>query len=197
MQNYDLYEDKELAELLRAGDKLAFKELYIRYWDLLLDIAYKRLDSIDNAEELVQDLFVDLFLKREKLNITSSLEGYLKTALKYKIFNTFRSQYIHNRYVDRILNEKGVIGLSPEHEMQNKELSQKLDRATQKMPDKCREVFLLSRMEQFSNKSIAEKLNISVSTVEKHISKAIKILKIDFKEYNFELIVALYCLFRH
>lgn len=187
--------DQELADLLRSGDQLAFRELYNRYWSILLDSAYKRLDSIEAAEEVVQELFVNIFVKRENLKITSSLEGYLKNALKYKIFDIFRSQSIHNSYIDSVLNQNNVVSLTPEHNLQTKELILKIDRATQKMPEKCREVFLLSRMEQLSNKSIAEKLNISVSTVEKHISKAMNIIAKDFKGYHLEASMALFWLF--
>ncbi|WP_091152360.1 RNA polymerase sigma-70 factor [Mucilaginibacter pineti] len=196
MAAYTTLTDQELADSLRSGDQLAFKELYNRYWTVLLDTAYKRLDSTEAAEEVVQDLFVSLFIKRESLKITYSLDGYLKNALKYKIFDIFRSQYIHNKYVDNVLNQNGVLSLTPEHEMQVKELALKIDRATQKMPEKCREVFLMSRMENLSNKSIASKLSISVSTVEKHISKAMHILEKDFKEYHLEIALVFFYLLR-
>jgi RNA polymerase sigma-70 factor (family 1) len=196
MTNYSKLTEQELADLLRSGDQLAFKELYNRYWDVLLDTAYKRLDSIEAAEELVQDLFVTLFIKREGLQIRSSLEGYLKNALKYKIFDVFRSQQVHDRYVDSVLNQAGVLSITPEHSLQIKELSQRIDRATQKMPDRCREVFMMSRMDNLSNKSIAAKLSISVSTVEKHISKAMRILETDFKEYHLEVTLVLFLLLR-
>lgn len=194
MADYSKLTDQELADFLKNGDEPAFKELYNRYWKILLDTAYKRLDSIEMAEEVVQDLFVDIYVKRKNLNITSSLEGYLKNALKYKIFDIFRSQQIHNKYADSILKQDVAFSLSPERELQIKELKLKIDAAIQKMPDKCREVFLMSRVENLSNKAIALKLNISVSTVEKHISKAMHLLEKDFKAYRLELTMVLFYL---
>jgi RNA polymerase sigma-70 factor (ECF subfamily) len=195
MTNYKPFSDDELIDLLKSGDSRAFRQLYDRYWKIMLDAAYKRLDSTDVAEEIVQEVFVNLFIKRESLQIKSSLEAYLKTALKYKIFDLFRAQGVHAKYVDSLLHETGVVSPSPDHVIQVKELAHRIDQATQKMPEKCREVFLMSRMENLSNKSIAEKLSISVSTVEKHISKAVRILETDFKEYHLEVtLVLLYLL---
>jgi len=176
--------DKELLDLIRVADSFAFKELYDRYWEVLLDMAYKRLGYVEIAEEVVQDIFVSLFLRREKLDIKSSLEGYLKNALKYKIFDVFRSMASHNRYVTNLLNQPQPYNVTPENSLEAKELSQEITSATDRLPFKCREVFLLSRIEQMSNKSIAEKLGISVSTVEKHIGKAMSIMKTGFRNYN-------------
>lgn len=178
------YSDPELLDLIQNGDSLAFKELYNRYWDMLLDMAYKRLGYIEIAEEVIQDIFVNLFLRKEKLEVRSSLEGYLKNALKYKIFDVFRSMAVHDRYVATMLHQPAPYCQTPETNLEAKELSEKINMITEKLPQKCREVFLLSRIEQLSNKSIAEKLDISVSTVEKHIGKAMDIMKTGFRNYN-------------
>lgn len=195
MTGYQNLDDQELAGLLKSGNQLAFKELYNRYWDSLLDTAYKRLDAIDAAEEIVQDLFVSLYLKGADLEIKSSLEGYLKNALKYKIFDVFRSRQVHSKYVGAAIHAGEDDYETPEYLLQIKELKKKIALTTQKMPDKCREVFLMSRVENLSNKAIAEKLNISVSTVEKHISKAMGILKTDFSEYHLGAVLLMLNLF--
>ncbi|MNK04876.1 putative RNA polymerase sigma factor FecI [compost metagenome] len=176
--------DQELMALLKQGDEYAFRDLYSRYWTVLLNAAYKRLDSIDLAEELVQDIFVSLYVKRESLIIKTTLEGYLKNALKYKIFDVFRAQEVLGKYVSDVRHTYSEQSVTPEHTLQMKELKAKLDRATDKMPEKCRKVFIMSRVENLSNKSIADQLGISVSTVEKHISKAMQILKVEFKAYH-------------
>ena len=189
MISYIKYTDEELTDLLRTGDELAYQELYNRYWDVLLDTAFKRKSSIELAEEIVQDIFVNLFIRRESLTIKSSFEGYLKNALKYKVFDVFRSQTTHDKYINEVLKNVNNRSITPEEALQVKELKEKIDRATQKMPEKCREVFILSRVENLSNKLIAERMGISVSTVEKHISKAMNIIKADFREYHLEVIL--------
>lgn len=189
MTPYIKYTDTQLTDLLRTGDELAYRELYNRYWDILLDTAFKRVSSIELAEEIVQDIFVNLFVRRESLNITSSFEGYLKNALKYKVFDLFRSQSTHEKYINEVLKSVNNKSITPEEALQVKELKEKIDRTTQKMPEKCREVFILSRVEHLPNKLIAEKMGISVSTVEKHISKAMRIIKADFREYHLEVVL--------
>lgn len=176
--------DAELLNLIRLGNSAAFKELYDKYWEELLDMAYKRLGSIEIAEEVIQDIFVSLFMRREKLDITSSLEGYLKNALKYKIFDVFRSMATHNKYISAVLHQPLPYYPTPESSLEAKELSHEIAMVTDSLPFKCREVFLLSRIEQMSNKSIAQKLGISVSTVEKHIGKALSIMKTGFGKFN-------------
>lgn len=176
--------DTELLALIRIADRSAFEELYNRYWDVLLDTAYRRLGYIELAEEIVQDIFVSLFVRRAHIEIKSSLEGYLKNALKYKIFDVFRSMDVHSKYVNAVLRQEAPCYLTPENDLEAKELSQKIEAVTCKLPEKCREVFLLSRIENMSNKSIAEKLGISISTVEKHIGKAMTIMRRDFSNYN-------------
>lgn len=189
MTPYIKYTDTQLTDLLRTGDELAYRELYNRYWDILLDTAFKRVSSIELAEEIVQDIFVNLFVRRESLNITSSFEGYLKNALKYKVFDLFRFQSTHEKYINEVLKSVNNNSITPEEALQVKELKEKIDRTTQKMPEKCREVFILSRVEHLPNKLIAEKMGISVSTVEKHISKAMSIIKADFRKYHLEVVL--------
>jgi len=176
-------------DLFSSKDEAAFKELYNRYWDTLLDAAFKRLGSIEQSEEIVQDIFISLYLRQETLHIKTSVVGYLKNALKFKILDVIRHQITHEKFVVHALQVPRDYALTPDEILQIKELQQKIDRVTQEMPEKCREVFLLSRAENLSNKRIAELLGISVSTVEKHISKAVNILKDNFRGYNMELIL--------
>ena len=192
MAQYNVLTEKELTLLLGTGDHLAFQELYRRCWETLLNTAFKTLDSIEEAEEIVQDLFITLYVNRNSLQINTTLEGYLKTALKRKVLNLYRSKHVHEKYLKSILTENRLEFYTPYHALQAKELSKRVEVSTQKMPEKCREVFILSRIENLSNKTIAEKLSISISTVEKHIGKAIRILKADFREYNLGLTLFLF-----
>lgn len=186
---YNTLSDMELAGLLKQGSREAFRALYNRYWEPLLNAAYKRMDSLEAAEDLVQDLFVSLYTKRDALVISTTVEGYLKTALKNKVLNAYRSQQLHQRYADHVLAHPGQPQDNPQQVLQVKELALKVAEATNRLPEKPRQVFLLSRIERFSNKEIAEKLGISVSTVEKHIAKALKLLKTDLKGYHFSVIL--------
>ncbi|TYR37547.1 RNA polymerase sigma-70 factor [Sphingobacterium phlebotomi] len=191
------HSEQELIELLRMGDEKAFKELYRCYWDILLDGAFKRLGSIEQAEEIVQDIFVSLYVRRGDLHIATSIEAYLKNALKFKVFDVFRRQITREKYIDNALKNLHHDTITPEEALQIKELKEKIDNVTKEIPEKCREVFLLSRVENLPHKKIAELLGISVSTVEKHISKATRILRTNFKEYHLEVVVLLAYLYQH
>lgn len=195
MRIYRQLSDAELADLLRTGDKAAFTEIYERYWDVLLDAAFQRLKSAEAAKEVVQVIFVDLYCRREQVQLKSTLEAYLKTALKYKVFNLYRSEQVRSNYVNDTAADKDIDPLTPQHILEAKELNDKIRMVSEKMPDKCREVFLLSRFEHLSHQEIATRLNISVSTVKKHMTKALSILKTDFGEHKYEMVLIFIYLF--
>jgi len=195
MEAYTNLTDQELLALLKQGNHAAFNRIYKRYSKMLLDAAYKRLGSVEEAEEIIQDLFIDLYIRKETIEITSNLEAFFRTALKYRVFNVYRSKITRERYAALVQNENNIELSDPLKQLEAKELARKIQQATLKLPKKCREVFLLSKVEHLSNKSIAEKLGISVSTVEQHITKAIKLLKTDFDHYDQGLVLLLLILY--
>lgn len=179
--------DEELLAKIKQDDRTAFSELFRRYWTPLLDTAFRRLGSEQQAEELVQDIFVSLYLKRNELEITVSLKAYLHTALKYRVLNEVRGAVVRNNYKIAALTDTPVYE-DVSSKLEAKELEQEISRKLELLPEKCREVFILSRENNLPYKRIAEQLGISVSTVEKHIVKALKILRSNLKEYQLELI---------
>jgi RNA polymerase sigma-70 factor (family 1) len=187
MQIYRSYSESELTDLLKSGDRAAFAEIYNRYWQVLIDAAYQRLKSVEAAEEVVQDVFVSFFLRRKEINLNSTLEAYLKTALKYKVYNVYRSQQVHYNHLGSIISENHIDPVMPDAVLEAKELKARIRAVADKMPDKCREVFLLSRFEHLSHKDIADRMGISVSTVKKHITKAMNIMRTEFKGHQIDL----------
>jgi RNA polymerase sigma-70 factor (family 1) len=178
---YASYSDEELFELVKANDSAAFETLYKRYWPVLVNAAYKRLDSIQKAEDIVQTIFIDVYQRRGEIELNFSLKTYLNQALKFKVLNEYRSEAMQEKYRSSIFfyeSSKNVLA----EELEAKELCSKLYRILDQLPEKCRQVFLLSRKENKSNTDISRYLNISVSTVEKHISKALKSFKGQLRE---------------
>jgi RNA polymerase sigma-70 factor (family 1) len=163
--------------MLKHDVEAGFAEVYRRYWKMLINTAYKRLNTIEEAEELVQELLISLFDRRNVIQIHGSLEAYLKNALKYKILNLYRSKYTREQYAALILKANNCENVNPEQHLLAKETMQGINSALQKLPEKCKEVFVLSKIELLSNKAIALQLSISVSTVEKHISKGRRLMK--------------------
>lgn len=186
-----------LLDLIQQNDdRSAFAELYDRYWKTLIDMAGKRSLSIEAAEEIVQDVFVDFFIRRKDIQVVSP-EAYLRTAVKYQIYKTYRSQQVHEGYVTNVVAIGQLPPLTPDTVMETKQLREEIYRATERMPVPCREVFLLSRVEQLSNQDIANKLDISLAMVRKHITKAMNIMRSEFKDYQINLpAVILFIFFR-
>ncbi|MFN0293354.1 RNA polymerase sigma factor [Pedobacter helvus] len=180
-----------LSRICNDDDRKAFAVLYDRYWEMLIHTCYKRLKCLATSEEIVQEIFVDLFVRRNELQLNSSLEAYLKTAVKYKIYNHYRSQQVHQSYLDRELNVQKILVPAPDEVFQKKELNALIMAATAQMPEKCKQVFLLSRYQHLSHKDISDQLGISVSTVKKHITKATNILKANFKHHSPDLLIIL------
>lgn len=191
MEKYQELNEDELIDRLKAGDEVAFTEIYNRYWKVLLNHAQQRLNSRQTAEELLQDIFVSLYLRKSELELRSSLDSYLKTALKYRIFNLYRAGEVRESHQDNIQQETYQAPFTPDQLLEETELRDRIYRAAQKMPEKCRQVFLLSRFEQLSQQEIADRLDISVSTVKKHITKALRILQDDFKDYDLQVVTAI------
>lgn len=180
---YENMTDTDLFALVRQEDVKAFEELYRRYWAFLVDSAYKRLQNRERAEDLVQDLFISLYQKRGTIEFTVSLPAYLGTALKYKVLNEFRSEHTRNTY-QKTLFSKDFCKNDLVDQIEAKDLHKKVDKILASLPRKCRAVFLLSRKGCRSNKDISRSMQISVSTVEKHIGKALKVLRTSLPEYQ-------------
>ena len=195
MVEYKSLNDHELTELLRNGDHLAFNEIYKRYWRSSINAAFQRLKSKEDAEEVVQDVFVNLYIRRSQIQPKSSLEAYLNIAIKYRIIDAFRSQKLKESHLESVITHQQILPLQPDQEFEYKELREKIRKAADQLPDKCREVFLMSRFEQLSNQEISERTGIAVSTVKKHMHKALNILRKDFEDQQLDVLAVCLLIF--
>lgn len=184
--------DDILLNLIREKDDyVAFSELYRRYWNPLMTAAGRRIAYMEIAEELVQDVFLNFFLRRKEISVDISVEAYLKAALRHQVFKVYRAHKMHDRYVNTMMAHPNLDAtVMPDALMEARQLREQVYLIADKMPQKCREVFLLSRFEQLSHKDIADRLDISVHTVKKHINKAIAILREEFKGQQIDLLAA-------
>ena len=180
---YEKMTDEELFHLIQQEDSQAFAALYARYWSFLMDVAYRRFQSREKAEDLIQEIFMSLYLKRHQVVFTVSLQAYLSQALKYKILNEFRAEQTRNRH-KRNLFFSPICKNDFAEELEVKDTQNKLFKTIASLPEKCKKVFYLSRYENRSNKDISDCLSISVSTVEKHIGKALRIIRKDLKTFE-------------
>ncbi|MDF0715316.1 RNA polymerase sigma-70 factor [Muricauda sp. 334s03] len=169
--------DKLSLLLLKQDDKHAFNKIFNTYWQPLYRSAFTILKDKKICEEIVQDIFVGIWKNRKNLEIKVSLERYLFSCVRYQVFNQFRKNRKNLRSVLFENLEQRCTYENPESEVLYKELVQKVDAIVEKLPEKCRVVYKMSREEQLSHKEISSRLNISPKTVEDHITKALFVLR--------------------
>ncbi|WP_374951078.1 RNA polymerase sigma-70 factor [Mucilaginibacter sp.] len=181
--NFTPLNDDELIGLLQQDKLGAFREIYTRYWKPLFAEAYKRLKNKEMAEEIVQELFTALWHKRASLTIRSTLSGYLFTSVANLVIDQFRKNMVRERYKESFKLVYSETDNSTENALLVKELEQTIEQEVNTLPDKCRSVFELSRVEHKTNKEIAYELGISEKTVEHHITKALKHIRLGLGHY--------------
>ncbi|WP_298367448.1 RNA polymerase sigma-70 factor [uncultured Lutibacter sp.] len=170
-------DDDILLERLKAGDNQALTEIYNTYWKSLFLSSYSLLKNKEVCEDIIQDVFVDIWKKRETIKITISLKAYLYACTRYKVYDYFRKNK-KGVNVDLIENlNTRIYQATPATKLMHKELVEHINSVVDSLPKKCREIYILSREEQLSHKEIAQKLNISTKTIESHITRALKTLR--------------------
>lgn len=184
--------EKNLILNLRNGSYKAFEQLYEMYSSRIFYFSVKYTHSQQDAEGVVQDVFIKLWENREIIDPDKSFSSYLFTISKNIIFNQSRKKLNEIAYRDYLRAFLEETSDDDEHEIYIKDLRNKLEKSIQQLPEKRRQIYLLSREDGLSYKEIAEKLQISTKTVEAQISLALKALRNVFnKEILFPLIFML------
>ncbi len=176
--------DKALVEEFIKGNEKAFETLFKKYYQMLRKVAQYMLDDLEQAEELVQDAFVNIWEKRSNVNPDASFKNYLITAVRNRCLNHIKAKKkTHSIDDDEIWQEQLVADSRTEAAVNFKEMHRAIEQAIDKLPEQCRIIFQLSRHEGMSYKEIAEALDIAPKTVENQIGRALKVLKVELKEY--------------
>ncbi|HWV64304.1 RNA polymerase sigma-70 factor [Chitinophaga sp.] len=178
MNVYQQLTDQELADLLRSGDQQAYIEIYDRYIFVLLNHTYSKTRDREEAKDIVHEVFARLWANREELEITSSLAGFLYTSARNIVLNQITRKKVEAKYFNSILNFLEQPQAITDHKVRENQLIAIIEKEIAALPPKMREVFELSRKQHLSHREIAEKLAISEQTVSKHVTNALKILRI-------------------
>jgi RNA polymerase sigma-70 factor (family 1) len=178
MVDYKALSDPELTDLLRSRDHYAFTEIYKRYFGVLYLHALKMLNNEDEVEDILHELFTNLWSKSSELSFTPTLAAYLYRSVKNRVIDAFRSTHTRQTYLESLQSYVNAGTKETEETVYVNELASRIERAVARLPEKMREVFELSRGQQLSHKEIAETLGISDKTVKKHISNAIRELRL-------------------
>ncbi len=155
-------------------DRVSFERIYRQYWSSLYIYAFKVLREKELCEDILQEVFIDLWRRRQDVQI-SNLRSYLCQSVKYQIFNHFRE----SKYKKQLLTEfdRAHTEYSIEQSFETQELEAHIENAIAQLPKRRRIVFDMSRNEGLSNKEISEKLDISLQTVKNQISESLKSIR--------------------
>lgn len=173
--------DNDLFSQIKSGDQTAFRQLFDRYYQVLLAIAINLLKDAGTAKDMVQEVFLKIWRKRASLEVPRSTEAYLKRS-------------VINRSLDYLKTRKSTLDISEQHRLASKgpvaqelleatDLQAIIDQALADLPEACRTIFIMKRMEGRRVKEIAQLLDISPKTVENQITKALKFLQARVRPY--------------
>lgn len=172
-----LSEDAPWVARLRAGETAAFDFLFRKYSSKLYYFVLRYLRQADDAESMVQDVFLRIWQGREALAPEQSFNSYLFAAAKNAVFNLHRKKLNEQAYTDYLLHFLNERDDSTEHQLQVRELESLLQQAIDELPPRRREIFVLSRQQHLSNAEIANMLHLSVKTVENQMTAALHELR--------------------
>ena len=170
-------EDKELVELLIGSSRLAFSELYARYKLRLMRFCIQFLKDETGSEDIVHDIFLQLWETRNFLNAELSFSGYVHTLARNRILNMFRQFDVHSRFAKYILMNGKESTNQTEDSIIDNDYARLLNELIESLSPRQKEIFRLSRVQGLTYKEIAELLQISVDTVQEHASLALKKIK--------------------
>ncbi len=174
----------EDIEALTTGNVAAFERLYRKLEPKLFAFAMKLVRNREDAEEIVQEVFLKVWERRSSLDPAQNLDGYLFTTAKNLVYNKARHRVYEFAFGQYLADYGAISENSTQTTLEHKELVQLFEEACASMPPVRRQVFVMSRTEGLSNTEIASALNTSNSNIENHINKALKMLREKFKSYD-------------
>jgi RNA polymerase sigma-70 factor (ECF subfamily) len=178
----DLLENETLL-FVRDGNQHAFEMIFNTFYQPLCRYAYSFLNDKEEAEEVVQSTFIQIWEKRSSLEIQTSLKSYLYRMVHNTCLNVIKHEKVKQLHVKHEMIHGETLGESVHETVTSEELESKIGEAMMELPEQCRIVFQLSRFEGLRYAEIADQLQISVKTVENQVGKALKIMRANLKEY--------------
>jgi RNA polymerase sigma-70 factor (ECF subfamily) len=177
-----LKEEVDIADL-KSGNTQVFEALFKRWYEPLCQYAHSLLHDLEEAEDVAQQTFCKLWEQHEKLEFHTSVKSYLYKMVHNACLNKIKQWQIQSEHKETIAINSITAANCVEQTLAHKELSKRIELAIAALPERCRQVFLLSRMQHLSYIKIAETLEISPNTVETQIVKALKVLRDKLKDY--------------
>ncbi len=176
----DTFSDEELFELVKEGSRDAYEEIYHRFKGVLYAHAYKMLSDREEVRDLIQEVFVALWSKKDSLFI-KNISAYLYSSVRNRVIDRMSRQKSKNKYLDSMAFYVEHYSYQvPDRILYEKELRALIEAEVEALPERMRLIFQMSRKEHLSHKEISEKLGLSETTVRKQVNNALKILRSKF-----------------
>lgn len=180
---YKGLEDYQLISGLKLGSTAAFEEIYSKYWFKIYRIAFNQTGNREEAEELVQEVFLSIWNRREISSI-QNLDLYLVISIKNKIYDFIRSKISFRKYQEYVILKEIDFHFNTEEIVNYNDLKDAVEKVLAQLPEKSNHIFKKSRFENMNTKEIASQMNLSEKAVEYHITKSLKFLKENLKDYS-------------
>ena len=184
-------QDETTTSRLLERDEAAFEQVFKTHFKSLHAYAYTMLKDDDEAEEVVQQVFFKLWERMENLHIATSLAAYLYRAVHNESLNFLKHRKVRSEHQLHVAYSMKNAMDNPSKNITNKELAERLNAAMNELPEQCRTIFQMSRFEDLKYREIADRLDISVKTVENQMGKALKILRSKLVDFLTLLIILL------
>lgn len=182
------HSDEELLKLIRASDKAAYEEIFHRYWYRLYRMVFKSTGEHEEAEEIVQELFLKLWKRREELKVVN-LSHYLLGSVRKQLIDNIRSKIVHQKYWDHYRAFIPTSANETDSAVAFDELNAEIQQAIKQLPEKSQQVFRLNRLEGRSISEIAQFLKLSERAIEYHLTQSLKQLRAHLKDYIISLLL--------
>ncbi|MFD2872009.1 RNA polymerase sigma-70 factor [Mucilaginibacter ximonensis] len=167
--------DQELLSLIAGDGQAAFEELYLRYDALLYSYAYRKLKNKQEAQDVVQEVFIKLWHQRHDFELKTTLQGYLYKSVLNRVLDVFKHRDVKLAYANQYVE---VDSVETDFLVREKDLEALIEREIQAMPPKMREIYILKRKQCLSTKEIAEELGLSEHTVNTQMKRALQHLRV-------------------
>jgi len=190
VKEFILYSDQELMQEIKADNMIAFDILYKKYSRRLLKFSFSILKSREESENILQDVFLNLWENRHKVENDSSVKYYIFTIAYNSSISLIREKARETKFIDFLKLRQNLAQEPVNVELEFNELKNRIDQIIDHLPQRQKEVYRLHRDEGLKYHEIAEKLKISVNTIENHMSRALKTIRKELGGYS--LIASLY-----
>ncbi|MCH7408507.1 sigma-70 family RNA polymerase sigma factor [Belliella sp. DSM 111904] len=178
LSNFIARNEQESLRMLLIKNQKQFESIFNEYWETLYQAAYIRIKDQAITEDIVQEVFIDLWQRRSAITIKSSLKAYLLTAVKYKVLKYFK---VTSKASFEVLESIDELAEETENTENFEILYSQLEVAIEKLSPKCRLIFRLNKIEGLSTEEIAVKLNLSKQTIHNQLSKSLALVRSEMK----------------